>query len=344
MEAEPLSLAIMETAVFGIDPLVGAHVDDQLEQTALQLGYRVVPRDVVEPAEAQVGIEGPVTPADLWRVTFLVSAERGVSARVWARDGSYVFELVVASLDGTGPFYGRGTAPAERLRATVAEALQNALGSPATWRSEDDVRGQRPAAGSAPQGAGGGALALGRAQPGRRPVQERFSEPIRARETQLDRFQARPPGSEAGDDAGAFRRFALALQTEGAIGTSDDSFYNHLVGVRGEYRFSQAIAAGIYVGYANLRGKNGRVGNLLMMAQIEDRIRILRNSSLTIPLRFGVGYIPFNGPVVRLSAGINIPLGDRFELGFDLLAPTFWVIPDGAAVSMNVAAELLWRL
>ncbi len=63
-----------------------------------------------------------------------------------------------------------------------------------------------------------------------------------------------------------------------------------------------------------------------------------------MPIRAAIGYLPFNGPVLRLSAGINIPLSSRIELGFDILTPTFWFLPDQTVVSLNVAAELIYRL
>jgi hypothetical protein len=78
--------------------------------------------------------------------------------------------------------------------------------------------------------------------------------------------------------------------------------------------------------------------------QIEDRVRIISSSDITVPLRLGVGYLPFNGPYIRIAAGLNIPLNRDFQLGFDILAPTFWILPDRTAVSMDLAAEIIWRL
>ena len=54
--------------------------------------------------------------------------------------------------------------------------------------------------------------------------------------------------------------------------------------------------------------------------------------------------MPFNGPFVRISAGLNLPISERVELGIDLIAPTFWVIPGRVAVSADIGLELLYRL
>ncbi|MEO0326679.1 MAG: hypothetical protein AAF447_27285 [Myxococcota bacterium] len=110
------------------------------------------------------------------------------------------------------------------------------------------------------------------------------------------------------------------------------------------FRITNAVHLGAYAGYTNLRGRNGRVGNTLFYFQIEDRVRVSSRTDVTVPLRLGVGYLPFNGPFVRLSAGANIPLGPRLEIGFDLLTPTFWVLPDRTAVSLDLAAEVIYRL
>jgi hypothetical protein len=36
--------------------------------------------------------------------------------------------------------------------------------------------------------------------------------------------------------------------------------------------------------------------------------------------------------------------GDRIEIGADLLVPTFWFIPSGVEISLNVGLELIYRL
>jgi hypothetical protein len=257
----------------------------------------------------------PPAPADLWRATYAAGAQRGAFARVWAHAGSYVIEIAVASLDGAGPFFARGTAGSTDLHEVTDRLLRQSLPVPDQWQGVAGATGEQPSQ----------AQPVGTQPPATAPP--------------------RPPEPEPEPEAPPIRhRWNLALQTEGAIGTSQDMFYNHLFGARVDYRITRDILFGLYVGYANLRGKDGRVHNVLTYLQIEDRVRISSESDITVPLRLGLGYLPYNGPVVRLAGGVNIPLSRQIELGFDVLVPTFWILPDRTAVSLDLAIELILRL
>jgi hypothetical protein len=139
------------------------------------------------------------------------------------------------------------------------------------------------------------------------------------------------------------RRWSLTLQTESAIGAAQEVFYNHLVGLRLDFRITPTIMLGAYVAYANLNARNGRADNLLFMLQFENRIRISNDIDVTIPLRAAVGYLPFNGPVIRLAAGLNYAISPDWEIGADILCPTFWILPDRTAVSLDIALEATLR-
>jgi hypothetical protein len=136
----------------------------------------------------------------------------------------------------------------------------------------------------------------------------------------------------------------LALQTEAAFGLSSNFFYNHFVGGRFDYGFTRDFALGAYVGYANLKGPEGRVNNVLPYIQLEYGLSISSASAILVPLRFGTGYLPKNGPFFRLAAGPSFPMGRGVRLGFDLVAPTFIIVHDRTVVSMDVAAEVSFEL
>lgn len=138
--------------------------------------------------------------------------------------------------------------------------------------------------------------------------------------------------------------YRLAVQTEGAIGLTTPSFYNHLLGARLDYVFPEDLSLGGYLGYANLKGKNGRTSNVLPYLMLEYRLHPSRSSRLRIPLRFESGYLPKNGPFLRLSAGVAVPIGETTRLGFDLLAPTFWIVKNRTVVSLDLAAEVSFAL
>ncbi|HEX4335397.1 MAG TPA: hypothetical protein VH062_05755 [Polyangiaceae bacterium] len=136
----------------------------------------------------------------------------------------------------------------------------------------------------------------------------------------------------------------LALATEGAFGTSRRFFYNHLAGARLDYVFTPDFALGAYVGYANLAGREGRTSNVLPYLQLEYRLRFSPAATVFFPLRFGTGFLPKNGPYLRLAAGPSFPLGGSARLGLDLVAPTFVIVHDRTVVSLDVAAEVSFAL
>lgn len=129
------------------------------------------------------------------------------------------------------------------------------------------------------------------------------------------------------------------MQTESAIGVTSPGFYNHLVGARLDFRITPQIRIGAYLAYVNLDARDGRADNLLVMLQAENRVRVMPRSPFSVPLRVAAGYLPFNGPVIRASAGIGWQISERFDLVADILSPMFWVLPEGVRVSMNVALE-----
>lgn len=133
----------------------------------------------------------------------------------------------------------------------------------------------------------------------------------------------------------------LAVQTEGAIGLYPGDFYNHLVGARVDLVFSPHVSFGGYAGYANLKGKDGRVSDLLAYVQAEYAVG--SPGGIRIPIRFASGYLPRNGPVVRASVGFAFPIAPTLDLVTELLAPMIWVTRDQMVLSMNLAAEIAYR-
>jgi hypothetical protein len=135
-------------------------------------------------------------------------------------------------------------------------------------------------------------------------------------------------------------RLRVAVRGEPAFGVSGGQFFNQLVGARLDYRFTEQLALGGYLGYANLKGQEGRAHNVLPSLELEYRAKLGSASSFGLPLRFATGYLPNNGPVLRLSAGVSYAVSPSFELTLDAFTPTFWVIRDRTVVSLGGALEL----
>jgi hypothetical protein len=138
----------------------------------------------------------------------------------------------------------------------------------------------------------------------------------------------------------AFAPLRYAVQAEPAFGVTGGSFYNQLAGVRVDYRFTEQIALGGYLGYANLKGKEGRAHDVLPYVNLEYRPRLGTRSAFGLPLGFGTGYLPNNGPFLRLSAAISYAVSPQTDIVFAFFTPTFWVIHDKTVVSLGAALEI----
>lgn len=303
---------VIDAATYGIDPIVGRVATERMRAAAAAMGYEVLDAQTTSTAAQRLRMPYPPTPADLWRVTWVAQAHRGVFARIWASEGRYVIEMMAASLDGTGPFFGRETAGASDLREVIDRLVQQTLPAATAWQE------QQPIATAA------------------------TSVPPRRRDRPREEL-AHPGGIGVRLPEPPIRRWQVTLQTEAVIGTTQGGFYNHMVGARLDFRILRDLIVGAYVAYTNLQGRNDRAHNLLVMIQGEQRIRLGPSIDLTIPLRVGIGYLPFNGPVIRLAAGLNYPISPDFEIGVDLVSPTFWILPDDVAVSLDIGLEATYR-
>jgi hypothetical protein len=134
----------------------------------------------------------------------------------------------------------------------------------------------------------------------------------------------------------------LALRIEPAFGVSGGHFYNQLGGARVDARFTDEVALGAYLGYANLKGQEGRAHDVLPALELEYRPRFGASRTFGLPLRFATGYLPENGPVLRLSLGMSYAVTPKFDLVLDAFTPTFWVIRDRTVISLGAALEASW--
>jgi hypothetical protein len=134
----------------------------------------------------------------------------------------------------------------------------------------------------------------------------------------------------------------LAAQVELASGVATGSFHNQLVGGRVDGRFSPHLSLGGYLGFASLKGKDGRLHAALTYAQLE-LLAGDPSSWLRFPLRFATGYLTDNGPVVRAAAGLSFKVGRSVDLVTEL-APMVWLTNNQTLLSLNLSLELAFRL
>ncbi|MBC7171525.1 MAG: hypothetical protein H5U40_03815, partial [Polyangiaceae bacterium] len=131
--ADERMIAVVDTATLGVDPIVGEHVTTRIQLTSQAMGYLLAPSDEVREIRVRLHASVPASAADLWRIGYLSRADRVIAARVFADRGRYVVEVMVASLDGTGPFRAMATAGADDLHRVVAELVQQVLPPPSRW-------------------------------------------------------------------------------------------------------------------------------------------------------------------------------------------------------------------
>jgi hypothetical protein len=134
----------------------------------------------------------------------------------------------------------------------------------------------------------------------------------------------------------------LAIQVEAANGVVTGSFHNQLLGLRLDGRFSPHLSLGGYLGFADLKGKDGRAHAALTYALLEY---LAGDPAATVryPLRFASGYLAANGPVVRLSGGLAIAVGKTVDL-IGEIAPMVWLTNNQTLLSLGASLELAFRI
>lgn len=135
------------------------------------------------------------------------------------------------------------------------------------------------------------------------------------------------------------RPLRVGLASSSAFGVTNAGFFNQLLGARFDYRFTPRFAFGGLLSYANLKGKERRVHNVLPEALLEYRIPVA-GESVGVPLRFAVGYLPKNGPTLRVGAGLDLALSERVVMDVVPLEPMVWVNRERPEVSLNGSLSL----
>ncbi len=130
------------------------------------------------------------------------------------------------------------------------------------------------------------------------------------------------------------RRIRLALTSTSAFGVTHAKFFNQLLGARLDYRVSSRFAFGTALAYANLKGKDRRVHNVLPEVLSEYRVP-LHKERVGLPLRLALGYLPKNGPTLRLSIGFDFALGERASLELTPFETMIWVDRERPEVSLD---------
>jgi hypothetical protein len=154
--------------------------------------------------------------------------------------------------------------------------------------------------------------------------------------------------ADVSSDAGAATKADDGIRTRlgghatVALGMPGVDFVNELVGARVELEYTPRFAFGASLAYANLKGKDGRVSNVLPEASIAYAIP-LGDVGVRIPIRFAGGWLPKNGPTLRLTSGFDWAMSDSIAFELALVEPMVWVARDRPELSLNLGVALLGR-
>jgi hypothetical protein len=150
---------------------------------------------------------------------------------------------------------------------------------------------------------------------------------------------ARPLTDVPAPDVSVAHPLRLAFTSTSAFGVTHAKFFNQLAGARLDYRFTSRFAFGAALAYANLKGKDRRVHEVLPEVLTEYRVPLQREA-FGLPLRLALGYLPKNGPTLRLSAGVDFALSSQVSLELSPLEPMIWINRERPEVSLDASLAL----
>lgn len=293
-----------------IDPIVAAFIDSRLRFRMAESQWAPLP---APEASALLRAHRLSEGSELARVRELIVREEIALALlpiVYAAKGQYIVELWIIRADVSGSAAAQVAAEANELGPAVDALLNAKLPRVAEFDREAASEARRRVIED----------------------EERLRDAFAA-------ARAREPSPKRTHWA------ALAFTSGSAIGPqlTGNGFYIHTLRARLELRPKDRLGIGLITGYANLPGDNGRAHNLPILAEINYRVPIAGVSQLSVPIRFALGYLPFNGPMMRTSVGLNIELTPDWELGADFISPTLFRSPDHFHFAFDLALEVTRR-
>lgn len=298
--------AVVDAAPIGVDPAAARFVTETLRARAAELGFNVIPTQELYAAASRLQLPFPVPPEGIFELERVLQAPVALHAEVRASHGQYLVRLRVRIAVERAERVQEVSANQFQLAESLRQALPPLLVPP---RADAAVA---PAPPSAPVDLVGQAPAA--PTPRRRVI------------------RAHP------------RRWEVGAGVIGAFGPGQDAFANALVLARARYFPIDRFGVSVSFGYANLRGRDERVSNVLMLAGVETSVDLVSSSRIFIPLRFEAGYLPNNGPVFRLTAGVAFNLARRVRMEIDIISPTIWVLPDTSPVTLDLGAHVSFAL
>jgi hypothetical protein len=297
---------VIDSFPAGVDPAAATFVTETIRQTLAQFGNPLGPTAQLYDAARHVSLGFPPPPEGVLALMQALQVPIAITCEVRGGGGYYQALLRVRFAQE----------PVERIRQIVATQ----------WTLGDSIRQALPlllappAPNYDPYGGLGG-------QPYSPDMTGWRQPPPRRRPSRLHRAP-----------------FELALGFEFALGPGADPFWNFLGYGRAAWFPVDRFGITASVSYANLRGRTNRVSNALFMVGVETAIELVARHHVYIPLRAEFGYLPFNGPVLRATAGVAFNVSQNTRIELDILSPTIWILPGVTAVSLDLGAQVLFDI
>jgi hypothetical protein len=310
-------MAVVDAAPIGVDPAAAQFVTNVLRTAIGAAGFSVIPTPELHDAARRIQLPFPVPEEGLVMLERALQAPVAATAEVRALGGLYVVRLRVRVASERRERVRDVSATQFQLEDAVRAALPALLVPP----SADN----EPPPGTAPTAPPEGLAPPGpAAQVGPTGVPGQAVPPTQT--PRRRRVRAHP------------RTWELGAGGIVAFGPGRDSFINGLGAVRLGWFPHDRVGISATFAYANLNGREGRASNVFFSAGVETAIDLVPSARVFIPLRAEVGYLPLNGPVFRVTAGVAFQVARRVRIEVDLLSPTLWVLPESTPVSLDLGA------
>jgi len=312
-------MAVVDAAPIGVDPAAAQFVTNVLRTAIGAAGFSVIPTPELHDAARRIQLPFPVPEEGMVMLERALQCPVAATAEVRALGGLYVVRLRVRVASERRERVRDVSASQFQLEDAVRAALPALLVPP----SPDN----EPPAGTAPPATPPDPGLTPPAQPGEPTPAAQPGQPAPpAQPARRRRVRAHP------------RTWELGAGGIVAFGPGRDSFVNGLGGVRLGWFPLDRVGVTATVSYANLNGREGRVSNVLFALGVETAVDLVPSAKVFIPLRAEVGYLPLNGPVFRVTAGVAFQVARRVRIEVDLLSPTLWVLPESTPVSLDLGA------
>lgn len=309
-------VVLIDTAPIGVDPAAGAFVNAQLAEALRSFGYGTVPSEELYTAARQMGLAFPVPEAGMVALNLVLHSTIALQCELRARAGFYFATLRIRQADESRErslsVVANQWTLGDRLREALLRLLRGADGSTLTESSPTLGTPNTPVIIPSNGSTSGAGYSWSNLTPPTRP-------PIWVHPFPVD----------------------IAAGLSVAYNPGQSPFTGFLAQARVSWFPIDRFGLSATFAYVNLPGRTRRISNFLPTVGVETGVDLVPQIGLFVPMRLEFGFLPYNGPVLRISAGLSIKLNNTMRLQLDLVQPTIWWINDVPVATMDLGAQFV---